>query len=274
VLILVTGDLEGFASVVYHLRRMAWYLIQVPDLLVLMLFSVPAAILLARMRGSGTSHRHRAALVTACLLVSFIGFYLALPLAGDFAVVPRYYVQIIPFVLLSIFAWLEARLGTRKTLVWAAYLLLFFLVNANGRLYPSRDVNDFALQERSGGYEDLLGLQMLGVRSLEAVGDSIPVFYAQPVHYWLSYPFMGYSDGPLPRGHSIRHEERFRRGRLANFPSEFIMLYEHPWLGGEIIQLVRFRAERDPEWEVRSTPLEYGRMKSVLLHIRRTSQGD
>jgi hypothetical protein len=86
---------------------------------------------------------------------------------------------------------------------------------------------------------------------------------------------MGYSDGPLPRGHSIRHEEPFRKGRLADFPSEFIMLYEYPWLGGEIIRLIRYRAERDPEWEeVRSTPLEYGRMKSELIHIRRTSQED
>lgn len=268
--VLMPRDLTGPSSFPVHFRRMALYLLYVPDLLVLAVLSVPFAAILARgaVRTGGRG-KDRAILAMVSLMTSFAGFYLLLPLVGEFPVLPRYYVQVFPFVVMAIFFGLESRIGFPRTAVLGAYLLVFFLLNSNGRFYPSRDLNNFAVQERSRGYRNLMGLQMLSMQEMAQAGDSLPVFYFQPAHYWFSYPLMGYSDGPIPRGHNILQEEPYNEGRLEDFPAEFVMVLEHPWLGGEIIRDVRDQAEEAPEWKVVSRPIRFRGMESELIHIRR-----
>ena len=84
------------------------------------------------------------------------------------------------------------------------------------------------------------------------------------------YPLMGYAKGPLENGHSIRHEEPYKHGRLEDFPDEFYMLYEFPWLGGEIIRDVRDAAEADPTRRVAVVEITAGDFKSQLVHVTRS----
>jgi hypothetical protein len=272
--VLLTGGAMEAGSIGDHFRLMAGYLVNVPDLLLLFLAFVASSLAALFKKTHGTPSGRRAAISMLAVMISFLGFFSVLPLFGGFPVIPRYYVQIAPFMLVSLFATLESRAGPSKTTAWLVGLLVYFLVNSNGRLYLNQDLNNFSLQERSGGYVGLLELHLKGIRELEGLGAVGPVFYAQPVHYRLHYPQMGYAAGPLPNGYCIFHEEPYRQGDLSDFPSDFHLLYEHPWLGGEIIRGVREQADANGDWEVESYPIVSGGFQSELIHIRRLVDGE
>ncbi len=145
-------------------------------------------------------------------------------MSSGFAVLPRYYVQIVPLLVVGLVYLARTRGRTAFAYSLLVLILVFSLVNRNGALYPRRNLENFALIERSGAYRDLLDLHLMGVAALEMAASSEPVFYAQPDHYRFNYPLMEYAEGPLPNGHSIRHELPYRNGRI-----------EMAWLGGEIM---------------------------------------
>jgi hypothetical protein len=274
IFVLVTGRPVEAGSIGEHFRLMAGYLVSVPDLLLLFLVFVAFSLAVALRKTHKSPSGHRAAISMLAMMISFLGFFSVLPLFGGFPVIPRYYVQVAPFMLVTLFAALESRVGPAKTTVWLIGLLMYFLVNGNGRFYPNQSLNNFALQERSGGYAALLELHLRGIQELEDVGAAHPVFYAQPVHYRLHYPQMGYANGPLVNGFCIFHEYPYREGRLSDFPPEFFMLFEYHWLGGEIIQDVRGQAEAEDDWDVESFEIVSGGFQSELIHIRRRVDGD
>jgi hypothetical protein len=257
-----------------HFRLMAIYLMNVPDLLYLLLLFIPFSLMAVIRESPDNPAGQRGAVSMFAVMISFLGFFVVLPIVGDFPVLIRYYVQITPFILVGLFATMESRLGPSKTTGWLVCLLVYFLVNSNGRFYPAQDLNDFSVQERSGGYVDLLELHQKGIRELEDIEAGYPVYYSQPVHYRLHYPQMGYAKGPLSNGYCIIHEEPYRQGRLSDFPPEFFMLYDYAWLGGEIIRDVREQAEADGDWIVESYPIVSGGFRSELIHIRRLANRD
>ena len=140
-------------------------------------------------------------------------------------------------------------------------------INRNGDFYPDNNINNFPLIERSGAYVDLAQLQLTEIRALEELPANVPVFYDQPTAIKLSYPLLGYADGPLANGRNIAREPTLRSGNLEDFPEDFYLLYEYPWLGGDILRTVWRQAEDDPGYEVQIQQLEVAQFRSRLIHV-------
>lgn len=274
----ITSDESGYLGA--HIKVMFEYLVRIPDLLVMLVVYLAATLLLSPWRPrhgreepatSLASEQQTRILSVAFLVAAFLAFYMLYPVlrvAG--AVLPRYYVQVFPFILFGLLAAIRRLVDDKVILVLLLSLIVWSGVNRNGELYPDNDINNFALIERSGAYTGLLDLQRAGIRAIEKLPVGAEVFYDQPAHYKLSYPLMGYAANPLPGGHSILHEEPYKNGRLEDFPGDFYMLYEYPWLGGEIIWEVRSQAEEDPNHRVEVITIEVEGRRSDLLHITRT----
>ncbi len=254
-----------FAGLGQYLRR---FLLNVPDLLVyLAVFAVAAAAttvpILRALREEPLAPGQRQPEQRELLLAGLSGlvvvffvllFLVALPyLAGFTIVLPRYFVVILPFLLL----WLgyAARRVAGRRLPHAATALFValcigFAINTNGRLYPP-DVdtegpgNDPPLTERSNAYRRLLALQMEAMDALQGLPRGVPVYYGQFEHYLLRYPGMGYARGPLSEGHNFNVESLSPLASAEPFPACVYALYSYPWLGGDKIRgLVRLPEAR------------------------------
>lgn len=256
-------------SYVLFLLNTSFFLTGVPDLLILFGLFFLSTLLSLRKRVRAYPETRKAEFGIVALVGSFLCFFLALPFLSTAPVLPRYYVQIVPFMLIALFSATEKRFGDRITGIVVVLVMGFFVLNSNGRFYADNTLNNFAMLERSGAYVGLLELQQEGIRVLENLETDEPVFYAQPEHYKFSYPLMGYSTGPLKTGRAIGLQEPYKSGRLEDFPDNFYMLYEFPWLGGEIIRRVRGQAEADPSRQVEVTPIVVGNFRSELLHVTR-----
>jgi hypothetical protein len=252
------------------------FLSHIPDVLLLLILFAFASFLTLRHDArspasspSGNEHSKPVLISAALVVLAFVGFFFViLPLTGKFfSVLPRYYTLVVPFMLLGLAAVAHRQRASAVAFGGLALLLVFSIANRNGSFYADNDLENFALIERSGAYVALLDLQQMGIQAVVALPDDVPVFYDQPVHYKLSYPQMGYAQGPIPGGHSIFHETPFRDGRLADFPAEFYMLYEYPWLGGEIIQSVREQALADPSRDVVVKELCSTSFCSDIIHV-------
>ncbi len=190
-------------------------------------------------------------LIVLCILL----FMVVLPVAAGFTVVlPRYYVMILPFLLLWVGYGMKRLLGRRLTSPAAVCFVLlaaFFALNTSGALYPL-DIdtegpgNDPALTERSAAYRRLQALEVAAIHALEALPSGVPVYYGHYEHYLLAFPGLGYSSGPLSNGHNFSVESLAELIRGEPMPPCVYVLYNYPWLGGEkILGLIRF-AEMTP----------------------------
>ncbi len=256
------------------LTLMFMYLVRVPDLLILLILYLAAMILLAPWRQSPQEPEEPGRtqlLITAFLMVSFFAFYFALPLVmGAVVVNPRYYVQIIPFALYGLVAAARRRYSDRAVAAVLMLLIVWFGVNRNGDFYPDNSINNFGLIERSGAYADLLSLQRAGVRAIEGLPSTVPVFYDQATHLRFQYPEMGYTQRPLSNGHYVLADDRWATGDLEEFPAEFYMLYEYPWMGGEVFRSILEQAEDDTSVDLEVTELTVAQFRSRLIRVERS----
>lgn len=266
----------GSSSFELHALRMTQLLIRVPDLVVLVLAYLLATLIgvIGRRRANGSERHLETRAVRpgqpaiAFMIVAFFLFYLALPLTGNaLIVVPRYYVQIVPFVLIGLVVLANRRLSPAMVLIALLAFIGWSAINRNGDFYPDNNINNFPLIERSGAYVDLAQLQLTEIRALEELPANVPVFYDQPTAIKLSYPLLGYADGPLANGRNIAREPTLRSGNLEDFPEDFYLLYEYPWLGGDILRTVWRQAEDDPGYEVQIQQLEVAQFRSRLIHV-------
>ena len=256
------------------------YLLSVPDLALLLVVFVGASLALrpwrselweTRLRGTKLCGRNqgpaRVYLICVATFVSFCGFYLALvPLGASVRVLPRYYLQLFPFVLIG----LLVLLGRRSRRAVAGVLLvaaLFFLANRKGHLYPDRGTTNFAITERSMAYVELMELQDLGLQSLVEAAGEMPVFYGLSESYRLAYPEMGHDHVPPAEGHCIYNEAPYLHARLRDFPPTFFVLYDYPWLGGAEARRVVSEAESDPRYDVEVAQLTVGPFESYLARV-------
>ena len=214
------------------------------------------------------------------LIVFFILlFMVVLPVAAGFTIVlPRYYVMILPFLLVWLGYGAKRLLGSRlESPAVVCFLILsgFFALNTRGALYPI-DIdtegpgNDPALTERSNAYRRLLALEMDAIRALEELPDGVPVYYGHYEHYLFQYPGLGYSSGPLSNGHNFSVESLAELIRGDPMPPCVYALFNYPWLGGEkILGLIRF-AEMTPGLST-DVVQEFrdGRYVIILAQIRR-----
>jgi len=252
-------------------------LAMVPDLAALLAVAALAAGVHGRdtwhaLRGERSQDDSAARARALCVLIlaAFAGFYALVPLTGvEVYVLPRYYVQIAPLVLLLVTS-LALRLGgSRAVALLLALLAILFAVNRSGRLYPEVPGNEFSLAERSVEYRDLLAVQrQLLDAAFELPGD-LPVFYGLPEHFLLSYPRMGYAPGPLPQGRCIWLEPHWLRARLDDFPDRFAILYNFVGYGGKAFQSLLRQARADPSRRVEATVFSSGRYRTLLFQVTR-----
>ncbi len=249
-----------------------------PDLIVLLAaFALSAALALPAslraLRGGDAEDDGAARIRALSLLVvgAFAGFYLLVPLVGvEVYVLPRYYVQVAPLVMLGCIDLAYRLRGVRAAAGVVALLCLFFVLNRAGELpvYPSVPGNEFSLAERSTEYRDLLEVQPQLLNAAALLPADLPVFYGLPEHFLFQYPRMGYAAAPLPEGHCIWLEPRYRRARLADFPEHFAILYDFVGYGGLQLQNVIRQARADPGWRVSATAFERGRYRTLLFELR------
>ena len=260
--------LDSFLGVGAYLRR---FLLNVPDLMLYFAVFFVALVAFARpmagalraepMEPSGRPPEQHELLVmglTGSVVVFFtLLFMVALPVVAGFTIVlPRYYVMILPFLLLWVGLFVKRRTAGRSDSAPAgAFLVLaaVFWLNSGGALYPM-DVdtegpgNDPPLTERSNAYRRLLALQLEAMEALESLPPDAPVYYGHFEHYLLQYPELGYASGPLPEGHNLAVEDLHGLlGEGRPFPPCVYALFSYPWLGGEmILDLIRI-AEARPD---------------------------
>lgn len=104
---------------------------------------------------------------------------------------------------------------------------------------------------------------------MEELPDSVPVFFDQSTHLRFKYPLMGYAEGPLPNGRYVLHDERAKGGRLEVFPDEFYMMYEYPWMGGEIFRSILEQANANPAIKVSVAEISSGQFRSQLIRVEK-----
>ena len=281
-----------FGGIGQYLTR---FLLNVPDLVLYLVAFFVTAIVCAKpvlgaltrepMEPSARDQGHRELLVlgySGMLIVFFILlFMVALPVAAGFTIVlPRYYVMILPFLLLWLGYGSKRTFGRRldsPAAVCFVLLSAFFVLNWNGALYPM-DIdtegpgNDPALTERSNAYRRLLALEMAAIRALEELPEGVPTYYGHYEHYLLEYPGLGYASGPLSNGHNFSVESLAELVNETPMPPCIYALFNYPWLGGEkILGLIRF-AQTTPGVSAEVVQeFRDGRYVIILVRIR---QGD
>ena len=260
-----------------QLRDLAAKLALVPDLaLLLLVFAglglawLPAGWRALRMP-SGADPRARVVALSLLVAGAFAGFYLVVPLTVvEVYVLPRYYVQLLPLVLLVLACSAVRWGGVRAAAALLAVLALFFVANRRGELpglYPPVPGNELSLAERSLEYRDLLAAQRDLLAAAASLPEDLPVFYGLPEHFLFAWPRMGYTDGPPPRGHCVWLERHERRPRLADYPPRFAVLYNFVGYGGAHFQTLLREARRDPSRRVRSQAFERGRYRTFLVEV-------
>ena len=205
-------------------------------------------------------------------------FFVVLPIGFSFTIIlPRYYVVILPFLLMWT-GYAAQRLGASRldspAAVCFAILCGLFALNGHGVLYPM-DIdtegpgNDPPLTERSNAYRRLQAIQVEAVRFLETLPEGTPVYYGHYEHYLFSYPELGYANAPLSNGHDFFVESLAELVRGESFPPCVYALFNYPWLGGEKIRgLIRIAAESPNLSSEVVREFREGRYVIVLVLIR------
>jgi len=279
-----------FGGLVQYLGR---FLLNVPDLLLyLVIFAVGfvanAGPIYRALREEPMDPLNRKPEQSDLLVMGLAGliiaffvllFLAALPaLAGFTIVLPRYYVVVLPFLLLWLGYSMKRLLGRRARgapAVLFALLAIVFAVNTNGVLYPS-DVdtegpgNDPPLTERSNAYKRLLALQLEAMEALQELPFGVPVYYGHFEHYLFRYPSLGYARGPLSDGHNFGVESLAPLASAEPFPPCVYAFYSYPWLGGDKVRGLIRLPEARPELAAEIVrEFRDGRYEMRLVRIRR-----
>jgi hypothetical protein len=285
---LVSTFSNAFGGFWHYLDR---FLFNVPDLLILLLVFLTTAVffgtdlvrVLREEPPSKMNDRERQARrvlgYSGIMIVFFLLlFFVALPIGFGYTIIlPRYYVVVLPFLLMWA-GYAAQRLGASRldspAAVCFAILCGLFALNGHGVLYPM-DIdtegpgNDPALTERSNAYRRLQAIQVEAIQYLETLPEGTPVYYGHYEHYLFTYPGMGYANAPLSNGHDFSVESLAELIRGESFPPCVYALFNYPWLGGEKIRgLIRFADESPVLSSEIVREFRDGRYVIVLVLIR------
>jgi len=278
----------GFAHFLHYLNR---FLFNVPDLLVFIVVFLVAAAALSRdiveaLRqepsdplSRETDQQARQVLGLSGILIScfLLLFFVVLPVAVHFTIVlPRYYVVILPFLLLWAGYAVQRLVGERcrsPAIACFALLAVIFGLNSDGRFYPS-DIdtegpgNDPPLIERSNSVFRFNSIQREAMEYLETLPEGIPVYYGHYEHYLFSYPELGYASAPFSDGHSLSLETLDDSQGRIKFPPCAYFLYNYPWLGGAyILKLLRYVDSREDLSSEVVRVFTSGRYRITLIRV-------
>lgn len=197
-----------------------------------------------------------------------LGVLAATPLIGELYVLPRYFVQVLPCLLLVLLDALRRAAGPRAAWAATALGLALFAANCNGAFYGDNTANDGSVAERSLEYLDLLEAQRLAIKELAKTPPETPVFYGYPEHFMASYPLMQFVGERPANGRCIALEEPYRNGRLTDFPRRFYVLVDYAALGGHQIKALVMQAA-DNGWLVqKAADIRKGRYRVMLVELR------
>lgn len=211
-------------------------------------------------------------LASAILVVVFLAFYLALASLGWIVMLMRYFVIVLPFMIL-LGCDLSCRVvGMRLTASILGVYSLISIINYNGRFYPYASGNDGSVAERSNEYVDLLKVHQDSMAAAQKIPVEIPVIYGLPQHYFTQYPSMSYVSAPLRNGHCILHKSRYLHGNLEDFPDHFYIIYSFRSLGGEKLNWLRTQALADTNYSVSTSVVRHGHYQAQLVEIRRIQE--
>lgn len=277
-----------------------WRLSQIPDVfavlvasLVVALFSIP--FIWAQLRrgpveasDSPDCYTSYSVALSLTLILAFAGFYLLAPATGvRFWMLPRYCTQIIPFLVLIVaittqLIWtrIQPRFSLNnitpqlKHYLTAGFLALmsaFFLLNSSGSFYPPYKGNAFSIVERDLSYKDLLIVQQAITSATMELSRDTPKFYPRDVHYFTTYPQLGYVEHSVENGHFILVEEPYSSGRLEDFPGHFFLVQSNLAHGGEILRSIWRQAVESPNHAVKVFPIEHNGFQAAIVEVRATN---
>lgn len=272
----------GLATCVpMDLQRYLW---MAPDLALIVFGSLAAATgtlpmlrhgLLADASDAGGT-RARSLTFGLTLLLAFFAFHhVLLPvLRLQCAVLVRYYLLLVPFCLLLLSEGLLRRVRPAVARGVLSLVIVFFVVNREGRFYPSEHglegpgVNP-AVTERSIAYRHVVAVQREAARRLGALPEDMPKFYELHFQYLLHHPLMGYVKRPIRNGHNL-FAEPYRRARLVNYPDCFVAYYQSPWLGGDVLLALLRNAARQGTHRIDTLArIASGAYTGELIRVRR-----
>jgi hypothetical protein len=232
------------------------YLLRVPDLAIFLgLFLLTCSVFYRRIWAGLRLTNHDdpdsdsnqwIALNCLAVLSFLLIIYVVAPLTlGQCFGLPRYYVPVLPFILMTLSFFLITSINWKQTALLLILAIGFFIVNRNGIFYPS-DVdqeglfgNNFALTERSGAYRKLARLQLQAMHFLESLPPGVPIYFGQHEGYLNAYPAMGYVKSTMTNAENIATWEVPKLKQLLSNPPECVyFLYNYPWLGGNRIQIL------------------------------------
>jgi hypothetical protein len=292
-----TGELSYLTSVK---RNVFGRLSLVPDLYWLLIFASVGSVLLsvwiaARLREGPSDHvshdsvvrrsTYPVAVSLLCILI-FSSFYLAAPATGvRFWMLPRYCTQVIPLLMFG-FGWIGQDISNRVTATVRSYdlpspdrlaqylsagsiglICIFSLANARGQFYPPYKGTAFSLVERDLSYRKLLTVQRSTASATEELPEDVPKFYPRAMHYFLKYPALGYTTKPIENGHFILTAEPYNRGRLADFPERFFLIYSNHGHGGRILREVWKQASSHTGWVTKVFPVRNGGFVARIVEV-------
>jgi hypothetical protein len=206
--------------------------------------------------------------------VAFVLLFMCLPIFGlMFQLLSRYYVVVLPFLLLAIAISVQSLFSRRASLIALGVLVAVSIVNHRGGLYPNNDQFDFPRIERSTAYRDLLRIQQESLSFVETrFSDTTPVIFGLPQHYMTVYPGMGYVRERWFNGRSVWLDPELARGDIECYPQHFVLIVDYGALGGGALYRVWAQAQADSSAAVRVTTFVSNQFEGYVVDIRRGSQ--
>ena len=182
----------------------------------------------------------RPSLVTATMVASFFVVYGGtMILSRTIAILPRYYIAILPALLASLLPreQPDGRTAPKARMVGiglVSALAMFSLINVRGDFYPLPNNEFYVLAERSTRAQELLELQVAGTQEL--VATDLPLIVDGPTHFRLAYPDLGYVDDPSNSVITTYEAP-------PDLPDEFAMLIERRF--GNVLVGIEERAKAE-----------------------------
>jgi len=211
----------------------------------------------------------------------FVIFLVFVPLAGhDFFPLPRYYVWIMPFMILALaktllisssWSFVRQSPAHNKVMFTLILFMAFSILNRSGKYYPSgSSKTSFSIAERSFEYVDYYRAQRAGVQAVAELSGKAPVIVTRGEYYFLSSPLMGYVDKRVEKLGFIL-SPRYKSGNISDFPEEFIVLdlNSNRYHGINIVKSVIEQASNSKCNSIdKLTNYKFGRYESVVLRIK------
>lgn len=243
-----------------------------PDVMIVIV--AYALLRLLRDRGKhGTAGTHaggadRLSLVAGALVLAFFAFHAASVGVG-FVVLPRYWVQLLPIVVVAGFGELRRFVGAATVATAGVGFAIISLVNQAGVLYPQPDCADFVCYERSAEYLPFVANQLDAAEAVAALPESVPVVVNRGTAYRLTYTANTYVAKRIGALITVNERPPAAASDLDGYPDEFYIVSDG--LGDGAAEIERLLEAARAEGSVVSEQVfERPPARTTIGHVVRT----